>query len=136
MINFKFIYAIFALSILFSLSQSFAQTQMQLNQEAGSSYKKAEQELNTIYQQILKGYAKDTSFISHLKIAEKLWIKFRDAELLMKYPPAPAGYYGSVQPMCETSYLEQLTRDRIKTLKVWIEGIEEGDVCSGSVKHK
>lgn len=105
------------------------------NKDAGTS-KTADQELNATYQQILKEYATDTAFISHLKIAQRLWIKFRDAELLMKYPPQPAGYYGSVQPMCEKTYLEQLTRDRIKTLKVWLDGIPEGDVCTGSVKMK
>ena len=31
-------------------------------------------------------------------------------------------------------YLDELTKSRIKTLKVWLDGIEEGDVCSGSVK--
>ena len=36
--------------------------------------------------------------------------------------------------MCEASYLDELTKSRIKTLKVWLDGIEEGDVCSGSVK--
>ena len=105
------------------------------NKDADAS-KTADQELNSTYQQILKEYAADTSFISHLKIAQRLWIKFRDAELLMKYPPQTAGYYGSEQPMCEKTYLDQLTRDRIKTLKIWLDGIAEGDVCSGSVKMK
>jgi hypothetical protein len=38
--------------------------------------------------------------------------------------------------MCVLFYLEKLTLERIKTLKVWIDGIEEGDVCTGSVKTK
>lgn len=38
--------------------------------------------------------------------------------------------------MCVSMYLEKLTRERIKTLKEWINGVEEGDVCIGSVKMK
>jgi len=115
---------------------SFGQNQMQLNQEANNRYKQAEIELNKTYQKILKMYASDTTFIARLRTSERIWIKFRDAELLVKYPPREAYYYGSIQPMCEANYLEQLTRERIKTLRVWIEGIEEGDVCAGSVRMK
>ena len=130
----KILPAILSLTLL--ALTGFAQTQYEINQDAENSYKKAEQELNDTYQKILKEYASDTSFISHLKAAERLWIEFRDAELAMKFPPEPAGSYGSVLPMCESQYMEQLTRDRIKTLKVWLDGIEEGDVCTGSVKIK
>ena len=34
--------------------------------------------------------------------------------------------------MCQSGEYEQLTRDRIRQLKVWIDGVEEGDVCAGS----
>ncbi len=134
MIKLKSIATILTLTILFSATRTFAQSQMEINQGAGSSYKQAEQELNTIYQQILKGYAADTVFISRLKAAERLWIKFRDAEVEMKYPPN--GSYGSAHSMCVSGYMEELTRVRINTLKIWVEGIEEGDMCSGSVKNK
>ncbi len=39
-------------------------------------------------------------------------------------------------PMCVYSYLELLTRERIKTLKQWIDGVEETEACIGSVKTK
>jgi uncharacterized protein YecT (DUF1311 family) len=124
------------LTILFSGLKTNAQSQAKMNQIADGDYMKADAELNAIYKQILKQYASDTSFISHLKASQRIWIKFRDAELLMKYPPRETYYYGSAQSSCEANYLEQFTRDRIKTLKVWIDGIEEGDLCSGSVKTK
>lgn len=130
------IIAFIILTFLLSASRTFGQTQVNLNQSAGGGYQKADAALNSIYKQIIKQYASDTSFISHLKASQRLWIKFRDAELLMKYPLRETDYYGSVQPSCEAIYLEQLTLDRIKTLKVWIDGIEEGDLCSGSVKIK
>jgi hypothetical protein len=54
----------------------------------------------------------------------------------MKYPDREPGYYGSVESMCWSNYLTQLTSERIKTLNQWIDGTEEGDVCAGTVKAK
>jgi len=115
---------------------SYAQTQSQMNQDAAKSFQKADKELNDIYKKILISYKEDTLFIKNLKISQRLWVQFKKAEMDMKYPNYSLGYYGSIQPMCELIYEEQLTKDRIKTLKVWLTGIEEGDVCSGSVKTK
>jgi len=42
--------------------------------------------------------------------------------------------YGSIYPMCVSIYLKELTEDRTDKLRVWLNGIEEGDMCSGSVK--
>ena len=114
----------------------FSQTQGDMNKEANESYKKADKELNDIYKTILSDYKLDTAFIKNLKASQRIWITFRDAELKVKYPETESGYYGSVYPMCVSIYLEKLTRERIKTLKEWIDGIEEGDVCKGSVKMK
>jgi len=54
--------------------------------------------------------------------------------MLVKFPKREYGYYGSVQPMCWSEYLTQLTKERISTLKIWLNGTQEGDSCSGSVK--
>jgi uncharacterized protein YecT (DUF1311 family) len=127
----------FLFSLLIGLSVcSYAQTQSQMNQDAAKSFQKADKELNDVYKKILIEYKEDTLFIKNLKISQRLWVQFKKAEMDMKYPNYSSGYYGSVQPMCELIYEEQLTKDRIKTLKVRLTGIEEGDVCSGSVKTK
>ena len=53
----------------------------------------------------------------------------------MKYPKEDKGfYYGSSYRMCVNYYLAELTSKRIKTLNQWIDGTEEGDVCSGSIR--
>ena len=124
--------------ILLSLFSFFTygQTQMEMNESAGKDYEKADKKLNRIYQQILRKNADDTAFTNNLKIAQRIWIQFRDAEMKMKYPDRPDGYYGSVFPMCWEMYLTQLTNERIKTLKEWITGEEEGDVCGGTVPVK
>lgn len=115
---------------------SFGQTQMEMNQQAYEKYAKADSTLNVIYKRIKKECAADTSFIKNLKSSEVIWVKFRDAEMAMKYPDKTNMYYGSVFPMCWSMDLEYLTNERIKHLMLWVEGIEEGDVCTGSVKVK
>ncbi len=119
-----------------SLSFTFAQTQGGMNSDADKEYQAADKELNTAYQKILTEYKSDASFITNLKAAQRLWIQFRDAEVKARYPKRKDGEYGSAQPTCVSQYMTELTQQRIKTLNVWLTGIEEGDVCSGSVKMK
>jgi len=125
-------------SIIFCVTVNFCfgQTQLEMNQKADRNFQKADKELNSVYQNILKEYKSDTAFIKNLKIAQKIWIQFRDAEMKARYPDREDGYYGSIQPMCWSSYLTELTEDRITKLKIWLAGIEEGDACAGSVKIK
>jgi uncharacterized protein YecT (DUF1311 family) len=122
--------------LLISMTYGFGQTQSDLNKAEHSEYLKADKELNSIYQKILKEYKKDTAFIKNLKASQKIWVQFRNAEMKVKFPDREPGYYGSAQPMCWAAYLTRLTNERIGSLKVWLDGIDEGDVCSGSVKTK
>jgi uncharacterized protein YecT (DUF1311 family) len=113
---------------------TLAQSQTAMNMKAYGDYQKADKELNVVYRKILTEYSSQPQFLNKLKAAQRLWIQLRDAELAAKYPES--GSYGSVAPMCESIYLEALTRDPTKFLRVWLTGIEEGDVCAGSVKTK
>ena len=45
-------------------------------------------------------------------------------------------HYGSVYPMCRSYILAEMTEQRTNKLKVWLEGIEEGEVCLGTIKMK
>jgi uncharacterized protein YecT (DUF1311 family) len=98
------------------------------------SYKKIDKKLNEVYQAILKAYKSDTEFIKNLRVSQRIWITFRDAEVKVKFPDREDGYYGSIHPLCVSLYLEDLTKDRISTLNLWLKGSEEGDACSGSIK--
>jgi uncharacterized protein YecT (DUF1311 family) len=119
---------------LLSIS-SFAQSQGQMNQEADVAYRKADQELNRTYQQILKEYRTQTAFLQSLKAAQKLWIQFRDAEMKARYPATNSLLeYGSFFPVCYSNGMEELTKARTKQLRLWLTGIPEGDMCNGSVK--
>ena len=115
-----------------------AQTQTELNDCAGNDLVKADKDLNITYQRILKKYAKDALFVKRLKEAQRAWLAFRDAQIQMKFPTSSAAestvQYGTVYPMCSASYKAELTEQRTKQLREWLTGIEEGDVCAGSVK--
>ena len=124
---------ILLLLLTFSIN-CFSQTQAEMNQQAYASYNKADKKLNTVYQKILVKYKTDKLFVANLKKSQRIWISFRDAEMDMKYPNYPNQNYGSIHPTCRAVYLTELTESRIKTLTVWLNGIKEGDACSGSVK--
>ena len=113
---------------------AMAQSQTEMNQQATSKFKKQDKELNKVYKQILNEYSADTVFIKTLKYSQKIWIRFRDAEVKMRYPEID--YAGTATLMCQAQLMEEITKARIKTLKVWLTGIIEGDVCSGTVKVK
>jgi uncharacterized protein YecT (DUF1311 family) len=124
------------IALILSSCFCFAQTQMEMNEQAFANYQKADKELNVTYQKILKEYKADTAFIKNLKATQKIWVKFRDAEVKAIYPDREPGYYGSIQPLCKYNYLTDFTAERTKKLKIWLDGAEENDMCSGSVKTK
>ena len=113
----------------------FGQTNIKIEENANQSYKNSDAELNEVYREILNEYSNDTIFIKALRISQRNWIKFRDSELKMKYPDrGSADWYGSIHTLCVSNYLAELTQIRTERLKIWLTGIEEGDVCSGTVK--
>ena len=115
----------------------FGQTNINMVENANQSYRNSDAQLNEVYREILKEYSSDTIFIKALRISQRNWIKFRDSELKMKYPDRGSSvWYGSIYPLCVSNYLAELTQIRTERLKIWLTGIEEGDVCSGTVKNK
>ena len=127
----------FLVIINFSVhNNAHAQTQMEMNTTAYSDYQKVDKQLGVVYQKVIKEYASDSNFIDALRASERLWIQFRDAELKMKYPAKDTRTYGTVYPMCTSTYLAELTMTRINELKKWVTGEAEDDVCVGSVKLK
>ncbi|MCY7353942.1 MAG: DUF1311 domain-containing protein [Lysobacter sp.] len=111
-----------------------AQTQEDMNACAGSELVAADRELNTVYQQVMRMHAKDKNFIQKLRAAQRAWLVFRDAELAARYPdPNAMAAYGSVHVVCTAGLKSQLTRTRITQLRMWLDGIAEGDICTGSL---
>ncbi|MFY0253014.1 lysozyme inhibitor LprI family protein [Chitinophaga sp. 30R24] len=114
---------------------TYAQSQAEMNKQAAQEYKDADKKLNDIYQSILKDYAANKPFIQNLKEAQRLWVQFRDAQVKTMFPAA-AKTYGSVFPMCRANYLSELTHQRSEALRVWLSGLPQGDVCTGSIGDK
>ena len=113
-----------------------AQSQAAMTACASNTLGAADKELNQVYQQVLRKYAKDTVFVAKLKTAQKAWLAFRDAELEARYPASDKSLaYGSVYPMCANNELEAMTRQRTDALRAWLKGAEEGDVCAGSYRN-
>lgn len=126
---------------LFSLSAiasgdcgSAANTQLEMNQCAHQDFKAADAELNIVYQEIRALYADDQKFLDALRNSQRAWIKLRDADMALYYPhTGERGYYGSIQPLCNANTMTRFTQQRTEFLKQWLQGTEEGDVCSGSI---
>jgi uncharacterized protein YecT (DUF1311 family) len=124
-----------AIAIVFSSAAALAQTQTDSNEDSCATFKQADALLNKSYNQVLSEYRKNGAFIRKLRVAQRAWIAYRDAQIEALYPATDKrAEYGSVYPMCRCSALAALTTQRADELKKWIDGAEEGDVCSGSIK--
>lgn len=114
-----------------------AQSQFELNECAASDLKKADDELNRVYKEILKRHAGDQVFVKRLKAAQRAWISFRDAELEAIFPAADKRLeYGSAFPMCYFNWQKELTVQRTQQLRRWQVGVDEGEICAGSLPVK
>lgn len=111
-----------------------AASSAQMGACAGADARAADAELDRVYRDVLRRHAKDRVFIAKLRTAQRAWIAFRDAEIAARYPAAdPLPAYGDVFPMCAARLREELIRARTAQLRRWLDGVQEGDVCSGSL---
>jgi uncharacterized protein YecT (DUF1311 family) len=117
-----------------------AKTQLEMNGCAYGMYQEEDTELNRVYREVLKRYKEDHVFIKKFQEAQRAWLKFRDAQFEAMFPQildSRGQYnYGSVFPMCSSLYKASLTHTRVEEIRAWLEGTEEGDVCSGSLPSK
>ena len=112
-----------------------AETQAEMTVDACSELDKSNSEMNEIYRRILKDNMDEKRFAVAFERAQMAWSVFRDAHLLALYPQAPDSY-GTAHEMCRCLVLNQMTRERIETLKKWLSSNTEGDLCSGSMMKK
>ena len=116
---------------------TFDRAQRRVQEDPCETVRCAEAELDRIYSQILERYRDDTLFIAKLEVAEKAWRTFRDAHLESLFPAEPKPeVYGSAYRYCHCRVLAAMTRARITQLIRWVQGVEEGEVCSGSMKTR
>jgi uncharacterized protein YecT (DUF1311 family) len=104
-----------------------AQTQAELNTCAGKDFRKSDEEMNRLYQALLKKHESKKVFVEKLREAQRAWLRYRDAHLNSWYPDVNK-HYGTVQPICSGFILVRLTEERIRELKDMLTPVE-GDVC-------
>lgn len=104
-----------ALLLLCFCNNSFAQTQLEMNETAYANYKKADAQLNKVYKQLMAIVTKKEKPL--LIQAEKDWVEFRDSHCKFE-----ASQYkgGSIQPLIYSTCLEELTKKRIAEIKASI----------------
>ncbi len=97
--------------------------QMQMNQCAYEDFQEADRELNRVYKALRKKKKSDKAYLANLKTSQRLWIKFRDAELDLIFTCETANKrqcFGSMYPLLYHSEKEVMTRQRVKRLNEYI----------------
>lgn len=98
-------------------------SQMQMNHCAYLEYEKADKALNIAYKALRKKTKLNKEYRSNLKVSQRLWIKFRDAELEMIFSCEDENKrlcYGSMYPLLYNTEKTFLTQKRTKELKMYI----------------
>lgn len=107
-----------------------AYTQFDMNYCANEDFKKADKELNQLYQEILKYTSEEETNL--LKKSQNLWIKLRDAD-------CEFGSFqvreGTVFPMILSMCLAGKTKVRIEELKNILE-CSEGDLSCRVLRNR
>jgi uncharacterized protein YecT (DUF1311 family) len=98
-----------------------AQTQAQMNAQAGKKLEKADAELNKVYKQVLEQRTEDPEFTAVLKEGQRAWLKFAELHLKMlffvKEGENPREVYGSVYPTEFAEAKAELINTRIAQLR-------------------
>lgn len=115
---------VFAMTLTL-LAPAFAQSQMEMNEQAGNDFTRADQKLNEIYQKLMAKIS--SAGQARLRDAERAWIEFRDQECAFE---TFGTVNGSVHPMVLFNCKSRLTNQRIKDLDGQL-NCEEGDVSCG-----
>ncbi|GKW23075.1 lysozyme inhibitor LprI family protein [Pectobacterium polonicum] len=100
-----------------------ANTQLDMNQCADRAYKKVDDELNKLYQDVVKRVAIE-EHKALLKSAQRKWIAYRDADCEFQTFPTTGG---SVHGMVYSQCLTEKTAERVKEFKTMLR-CEEGDL--------
>lgn len=108
-----------------------AGNQMEMNICAEDEFKKADAELNKVYNTLLQKEKSDLLFIKKLRESQKAWIKFRDTELDATFACENSALvcWGSMYPMCYHTYKTKMTMDRTSRLKKYLTEGRPADDC-------
>ncbi len=100
----------------------FAQSQMELNQQAGTTLQDADRQLNAVYTKLRAKLGPESR--ARLQAAEEAWIRFRDKECAFIGGPTTGG---SINGMIIAQCQARLTLVRVKDLETQL-NCQEGDL--------
>ena len=99
-----------------------AQSQMELNQQAGAVLQDVDRQLNAVYTKLRARLGPESR--ARLQSAEEAWIRFRDQECAFIGSPTIGGsIHGMIVAQCQT----RLTLARVKDLEAQL-NCQEGDL--------
>lgn len=99
-----------------------AQSQMELNQQAGAALQDADRQLNAAYTKLRTRLSPESR--ARLQSAEEAWIRFRDQECaFIGAPTAGGSIHGMIVAQCKA----RLTLVRVKDLETQL-NCQEGDL--------
>ncbi|RLA70374.1 MAG: hypothetical protein DRG09_03415 [Epsilonproteobacteria bacterium] len=94
--------------------------QREMNLCAYEDFKKADKELNKVYKALRAKNKSDKAYLKNLKTSQRLWIKFRDAELDLIFTCESEDMrmcFGSMYPLLYNSEKASITQQRVKGLE-------------------
>ena len=97
--------------------------QRQMNQCAYEDFQKADKALNTVYKALRNKKKNDKAYLANLKTSQRLWIKFRDAELDLVFTCESGDKrqcFGSMYPLLYNSEKAAITQQRVKSLENYL----------------
>lgn len=99
-----------------------AQSQMDLNQQAGTALQDADRQLNAVYTKLQTRLGPESR--ARLQAAEEAWIRFRDRECaFIGAPTAGGSIHGMIVAQCQA----RLTLVRVKDIEAQL-NCQEGDL--------
>lgn len=101
--------------------------QMEMNQCAYDNFRKADNELNRVYQELRAKQKDEKIYLKNLKTSQRAWIKFRDAELETLFSCAEknkAICFGSMYGLLLNAEKTELTQQRVEQLKGYLNDLE------------
>jgi hypothetical protein len=102
-----------------------------------ASFIETEKVMFDVLDKIRVEYADEAEFLQKLEESQVAWENYRSAHIKALFPKEDTRrHYGSVYPICLCLNLKNRTEIRTEELRLWLNKLEEGDVCSGSVRFK
>ena len=108
-----------------AISSAAAQSQMELNAQAGADLRKSDEQLNAVYNK-LRAKISDAGK-NKLQVAQQSWLHFRDQECEFETMGTVGG---SIHSMIVAICLTRLTDQRVKDLEAQL-NCQEGNLSCG-----